>query len=126
MILQKIPESASIIADEAMISTVLRNLISNAIKFTNPEGEIIISVEKNYNELLVAISDNGVGIMPDILAKLFRIDESYSTSGTQNEKGTGLGLILCKEFIEKHNGKIWVESELGRGSTFYFTIPKEQ
>jgi two-component system, sensor histidine kinase and response regulator len=123
-ILQKFPRNAAVIADKAMISTVLRNLISNAIKFTNTDGEIIISVEQNQKEVIVSVADNGIGISPNMVNKLFRIDESYSTFGTQNEQGTGLGLILCKEFIEKHGGKIWVETELDIGSTFYFTIPK--
>jgi len=109
-----------------MIGTVLRNLISNAIKFTNSGGTIVISAEQKPDELLVTVSDNGVGIKNDTIEKLFRIDENNSTAGTQNEEGTGLGLILCKEFVEKHGGKIWVESEVGKGSKFYFTIPKEK
>ncbi|MDP2235207.1 MAG: PAS domain S-box protein [Bacteroidales bacterium] len=117
-----LPKEITVFADKSMISTVLRNLISNAIKFSGKGGEINISVEKNANEILVSISDNGVGIAPKRLDKLFRIDESDSTPGTNNEKGTGLGLILCKEFVEKHGGKIWVESEEGKGSTFYFTL----
>ena len=111
-----------VIADNGMISTVLRNLISNAIKFTSPDGKIIISAEKEQNEVTVSVKDTGIGIPESSLEKLFRIDENFSTSGTQNEKGTGLGLILCKEFIEKHGGKIWVDSKPGIGSTFYFTI----
>jgi signal transduction histidine kinase len=76
------------------------------------------------NECLVTVSDNGVGIKQETIEKLFRIDQNSSTMGTQNEKGTGLGLLLCKEFIEKHSGKIWVESDPGKGSKFHFTIPK--
>ena len=106
-----------------MIDTILRNLISNAIKFTYPGGKITVSVEEKQNELLVTVSDTGVGISKENRDKLFKIDQSYSTTGTQNEKGTGLGLILCKEFVEKHGGKIWVESEVNKGSTFYFTFP---
>jgi len=120
---KELPQNATVLADKAMISTILRNLISNAIKFTNQGGKIIISAEQKQDELLVTINDNGVGIKKADFEKLFRIDESYSTKGTQNEQGTGIGLILCKEFISKHNGKIWIESELGKGSTFYFTIP---
>jgi len=71
----------------------------------------------------VSVSDNGVGISKADIEKLFKIDQSYSTSGTKNEKGTGLGLILCKEFVKKHGGKIWVESEVGKGSDFKFTLP---
>ena len=110
-------------ADRLMISTVLRNLISNGIKFTQPGGTIIIKSEVKQFELIVSVTDTGVGISKERMAKLFEINENYSTSGTQNEKGTGLGLILCKEFIEKNNGKIWVESESGTGSTFFFSLP---
>ncbi len=118
------PQNTPAFADKAMMSTILRNLISNAIKFSNRGGEIVVSVEKKQTEWLISVSDNGVGINIDTVPKLFRIDESLSTTGTQDEKGTGLGLILCKEFVEKHGGKIWVESEVGIGSSFYFTIPE--
>jgi len=101
---------------------VLRNLISNAIKFTQPSGMITILISESHHELTVAVTDSGIGIPKESIDKLFRLDESYSTPGTQNEKGTGLGLILCKEFIDKHGGKIWVDSEAGKGSTFSFTI----
>jgi len=120
----KMPQSITVFADKDMIGTILRNLISNAIKFTNQGGTIVVSAKQKQGELMVTVSDNGVGIEADVLGNLFRIEESYSTSGTQNEQGTGLGLILCKEFIEKHGGKIWVESEVGKGSKFCFTIPK--
>ena len=120
---KEISGSISIYADVAMISTILRNLISNAIKFTSLSGKITISAEQKANELKITISDTGVGIPESAKNKLFRIDENYSTRGTQNEEGTGLGLILCKEFVEKIGGKIGVESELGKGSEFTFTIP---
>ena len=123
IITNKLSSDIQVYADKAMLSTVLRNLISNAIKFTKPEGRITILAEEKQNELTVSISDNGVGLSKERIDKLFEITEKYSTSGTQNEKGTGLGLILCKEFIEKNNGKIWVESEVGIGTTFYFSIP---
>ncbi len=126
----KLLPNTPVFADKAMINTVLRNLISNAIKFTHPGGNINISIEKKPNEIMVSVADNGVGIPKDSIDKLFRIDENFSTPGTQKEKGTGLGLILCKEFIEKHGGRIWVESEVSGPSaakaghsTFYFTIP---
>ena len=108
-----------------MIMTVIRNLTTNTITFT-PDGGIILirASEKNAN-LEVSISDTGVGMTDDTVQKLFRIDTSKSTLGTNNEKGTGLGLILCKEFVEKHRGRIRVESEVGKGSTFYFTLPKK-
>lgn len=117
-------DSLIIIADEHMVNTVLRNLISNAIKFTPRKGKITISAEQNDQNLVIIIKDTGVGIPTSNLKKMFEIDGGISTPGTEKEKGTGLGLILCKDFIEKHNGKIWVESEVGVGSSFYFTIPK--
>ncbi len=125
-IILEIPESVTIYADQDMLSTVLRNLISNAIKFTYFGGKITVSVQENPEEITVSIRDSGVGMKKEKLEKLFRIDSDSSTLGTNKEKGTGLGLILCKEFIEKHNGKIWVESEFGKGSVFRFTIPKQQ
>ncbi|MBK7625637.1 MAG: PAS domain-containing sensor histidine kinase [Bacteroidales bacterium] len=122
-ITNSIPHKVYVVADKPMISTVLRNLVSNSIKFTDPGGNIIISILENYKDLTVSIRDNGVGIPEERIDKLFRLDENYSTPGTLKEKGTGLGLILCKEFIAKHNGEIWVESKPGIGSIFYFSIP---
>jgi signal transduction histidine kinase len=118
----ELPHSIVVFADKQMTSTVLRNLISNAIKFTRHGGEINLSAKKKSNGILISVSDNGVGIAAERLIKLFRIDESNSTYGTEKERGTGLGLILCKEFVENHGGKIWAESEEGKGSTFYFTL----
>jgi len=119
-----------IYADKYMLSTILRNLISNAIKFTDEHGEVTISTRYLIQKqslgdkiLEVAIADTGVGIREEEIAKLFRIDKVFSTKGTQKEPGTGLGLILCKEFVEKHGGQIWVDSEPGKGSVFKFTIP---
>jgi signal transduction histidine kinase len=120
---KNLPRHAPAFADKEMINTVLRNLLSNAIKFTKPGGEIVISLTEKSNEITVSVKDSGVGISADRINKLFRIDESYSTPGTNNEKGTGLGVILCKEFIEKHGGKIWVESGEETGSTFSFSLP---
>ena len=125
-ILAKTTENLTAFADKAMISTILRNLVSNAIKYTHQGGEIVISCELTQNHLLVSVGDSGVGIDKDFLQKLFRIDENLSTPGTEDEKGTGLGLILCKEFVEKHGGKIWVESEVGKGSTFFISIPQRK
>ncbi len=118
-----LPPNAPVFADKAMISTVFRNLISNAIKFTPSGGKITISANEKQGELLVTVSDTGVGIPVNSIGKLFRIAENFSTPGTDKEQGTGLGLLLCKEFIEKHDGKIWVESVENKGSVFAFTIP---
>ncbi|HPD94616.1 MAG: tetratricopeptide repeat-containing sensor histidine kinase [Bacteroidales bacterium] len=120
-----IPENMYIQADYNMISTVIRNLVSNAIKFTPKGGEVRIEAELTADNdfVRIAVKDNGGGISEDTQSKLFSITGNVSTLGTENEIGTGLGLILCKEFVEKHNGKIWVESEVGKGSSFYFTIP---
>lgn len=122
-IVKVVPPETIVYADKAMVSTILRNLISNAIKFSYPGGEISVSVTKNLNGLIVAVSDTGMGIPNEVIGKLFRIDQNITTRGTQNEQGTGLGLILCKDFIEKHGGKIGIESEPGKGSRFYFNIP---
>jgi len=105
------------------VSTVIRNLMSNAIKFTPPGGRISVETERDQSKIKVSITDTGVGIPFSIAEKLFRIDTRHSTKGTADEKGTGIGLILCKEFIEKNGGTIGVQSEEGKGSTFYFTLP---
>lgn len=120
---RELPNNITVLADKAMMGTILRNLISNAVKFTYLGGTIFVSAEQKQDELMISVRDNGIGIKKDAIGKLFRIEENYSTYGTQNEEGTGLGLILCKEFVEKHRGIIWVESEMGKGSTFCFTIP---
>jgi len=110
-------------ADLNMFKTILRNLVSNAIKFTYANGRInIFAVRKNH-DAHITVSDNGIGIDQDNISKLWEISEPFTTTGTNGEKGTGLGLILCKEFVEKHGGKIWVESELSNGSKFHFTLP---
>jgi len=113
----------AVFADKQMISTVVRNLISNAIKFTHQGGEINISAEKRKNDVLISVSDNGIGIKTERLETLFRIDKTDSTDGTNDEMGTGLGLVLCKEFIEKHGGEMRVKSKPQKGSTFYFMLP---
>lgn len=118
-----VKENTFVIADFNMINTILRNIISNAIKFTKSGGKIEVNSQLKDQFLEISISDNGIGIPNDIIDKLFKIENKVTTSGTNKELGTGLGLILSSEFIEKHNGKIWVESELGKGSTFTFSIP---
>jgi PAS domain S-box-containing protein len=128
-----IPKKMIVVADENMLSNIIRNLVSNAIKFTPKEGFIKVSAGAHDGFVHISVSDNGIGIKPEAIEKLFKIETSFTTRGTENEKGTGLGLLLCKEFIEKHGGKIWVESGpdsppdsyrgKGKGSKFTFTIP---
>jgi len=117
--------------DNYFVDTILRNLLTNAIKFTHKGGIIEIGAKKLLNNDLtqsenfieIYIKDNGVGMSKDIMDKLFKIDQNVTMPGTAKEKGTGIGLILSKEFVEKHGGRIWVESELGQGSIFHFTLP---
>ena len=113
-----------ITCDKEMIKTVLRNYISNAIKFTPRGGKVVVNKEESDTEITISVVDNGFGIRKEIVNKLFDISKKVSTLGTENEKGTGLGLFLCREFIEKHNGSINIESKEGEGSTFSFTIEK--
>ena len=110
-------------ADENMVLTILQNLIANAIKFTNFNGDINIIVNILDNDIEISIIDNGVGIDEKDLDNIFKIDNQHSTIGTNKETGTGLGLILCKEMIEKNKGKIWVKSKVNEGSTFSFLLP---
>ncbi len=118
----KCSDSIFLHADCNMLKTILRNLISNAIKFTNEFGQIEISIEPNYNLSTITVSDNGVGISKEAITKIWNYSTSYSTNGTRNEKGFGLGLFLCRKFVEQHGGEIWVESEFGKGSKFIFTL----
>jgi signal transduction histidine kinase len=113
-------------ADQEMVTTILRNLLSNAIKFSWEGGQVVVRSRDQEGALRLEVEDNGKGISPHNQEKLFRVDESFSSAGTQQEKGTGLGLILCKEFVEKHGGEIWVESEENQGSCFIFTLPQNQ
>ena len=106
-----------------MLKTVLRNLISNAIKFTKSGGDVNVFVISKHNKVEISISDNGVGINDETRKKLFDASINLTSWGTANEKGSGLGLVLCKEFVEKLGGNIWVESEEGKGSDFKFTLP---
>ena len=116
-------ENLSVFADKNMIKTILRNLISNAIKFTRRNGQVVVDAAPDKRSMRISVSDTGIGISKESMLKLFRIDGNLSGRGTENEKGTGLGLFLCKEFVDKHGGKIWAESEPGKGSTFTFLIP---
>jgi len=113
----------TVFADKNMITTIMRNLVSNAIKFTEQGGHIEVSAIINNGKITITIADNGVGIEQTIITKLFDISEKITSLGTANERGSGLGLLLCKEFVDKHGGEIWVESELGKGSHFNFSLP---
>lgn len=117
-----IPEGTLVKADKNMLETILRNLVSNAIKYSNPGSSIEIQYADPSGIPLLSVTDHGVGMSPEQQNSLFLFGTNQSTYGTQNEKGTGLGLILCKEFVEKHGGKIWVESQKNIGTTFYFTL----
>jgi signal transduction histidine kinase len=116
--------SSQVQADIRMIGTVLRNLISNALKYTYKNGQINIKCEVSDKELKCSVSDSGMGIPKKQLKDLFKEDSQITTKGTEQEGGTGLGLILCHDFIQRHQGKIWAESEPGKGATFHFTIPQ--
>ena len=123
MLLNSVNPLINVLADTNMIRTVIRNLISNAIKYTRENGSITTS-SAIVNEMIeVRVEDTGIGIKSENLEKLFRIDVNYSTKGTADETGTGLGLILCREFINKNGGQIRAESEFGKGSCFIFTLP---
>ena len=123
-ILSEIPKLTYVSADEDMLNTIIRNLLTNSLKFTNKDGKIEINCIHQNSNFQIFISDTGVGMNDKVKANLFRLDVSQSTFGTENEAGTGLGLILCKEFVEKHGGTISVESEVGKGSKFCITLPK--
>ena len=106
-----------------MVETILRNFIANSIKFTNKGGRINISAKEEKGFVVISVSDTGMGMNPDKINRLFQIGQDISTLGTENEKGSGLGLILCKEFIELNKSKISVKSKLGEGTEFSFTLP---
>lgn len=123
-IFNEIPPAAMAYADFDMISTVFRNLLSNALKFTPPGGVIRLSEREDGEQIETSITDTGIGMKPEDLKKLFRIDVKFFRVGTSGEKGTGLGLVLCKELVVQNQGRLWVESEEGQGTTFRFTLPK--
>jgi len=118
-----VAERVIVFADINMLNTILRNLISNAIKFTRKGGNINIFSEQNNPEITISVSDNGTGVSAEILSHLFDNTQKHSLKGTANEKGTGLGLLICKKFVENHSGRIWAESKVGQGSIFKFTLP---
>ncbi len=122
----EVDESVYVHADRNMLEIVIRNLTSNAIKFSLPDSEVTICASPNEDDeslLSIAVVDHGIGIAPEDIEKLFRMDAHHSTPGTKEEAGTGLGLLLCQEMVEKSGGNIWVESQLGQGTTFTFTVP---
>jgi len=119
----EISAPGKLFADRNMLITILGNLVTNAIKYTNKNGKVRIEVIYVDDHVKISVIDNGVGIEPKMINKLFRINEKTSTKGTEKENGTGLGLILCKEFVEKHNGNIGVESQLAKGSNFWIMLP---
>ena len=115
--------NAKVRIDQDMIKTVLRNLVSNAIKFSNPESEVNVNIAEEEGQLLISVVDYGEGISQENQDKLFKADSHFTSFGTDNEEGSGLGLLLCKEFVTRNGGKIWFESKEGEGSTFCFNIP---
>ena len=116
-----------VFADDTMLNSILVNLLSNAIKFTNRGGQIIVNAkETEKSEIEISIADNGIGMSSELISKLFKIDEKVGRIGTEGEPSAGLGLLLCKEFIEEQNGRVWVESKEGHGTAFYFTLPLQK
>jgi len=118
-----IEDSLTIIADRNMMKTILRNLITNAIKFTHRNGKVVVEARHIDGNIEISVKDSGIGMSEETMSKLFLLDADLSAKGTENEKGTGLGLFLCKEFVEKHGGRIWAASEEDKGSVFYFNVP---
>ena len=119
-----IDEDLEIVCDKNMLTTIIRNLLSNAVKFTPKSGWIIVKVEDNKSDFVFSINDSGVGMSNEELNQLFRLSANRTNYGTDGEKGNGLGLILCKEFIEKHGGELSIESTEGIGTSVSFNIPK--
>ena len=115
--------NAKVRIDQDMIKTVLRNLVSNAIKFSNPASEVNVNITEEEGQILISVMDSREGISQENQDKLFKADSHFTSFGTDNEEGSGLGLLLCKEFVTRNGGKIWFESKEGEGSTFYFNIP---
>ena len=118
-----IPQKFDIMADRPMLDTIIRNLISNAIKFTRKNGKVEISAHEENSGILIRVKDNGIGMSNELIDRLFKIDNMANRLGTDGEPSTGLGLAICKELVEKHQGKIWATSQVNKGSVFYFFIP---
>ena len=122
----EIPKDLMVYADSNMLRTVIRNLVSNAIKFTPYQGKITLEAQSlENNNTLISIKDTGIGMTPDIIEHLFQLDGKTNRKGTHGEPSSGIGLLLCKEFVTRHGGRIWVDSAEGKGSTFYFTFPTQ-
>jgi len=118
-------EGLKVFADTDLLQTIFRNLVSNAVKFTSKGGKVSLSANVNADNIIqISIHDTGIGMSSEMLDGLFRINIKTNRKGTDGEPSAGLGLLLCKEFVEMHGGQIWVESEVGKGSTFYFTLPE--
>ena len=114
-----IPDNLQVFADSNMANSIFRNLIGNAIKFSNRNGKILISAEESAGEVIISVQDGGIGMDKEILNGLFKLNSNIKRTGTEKEPSSGLGLLLCKDFVEKNGGKIWAESKVGLGSTFY-------
>ncbi|MFM8347491.1 MAG: sensor histidine kinase, partial [Bacteroidota bacterium] len=124
-LINEVPETLAIRADRNMMNLLVRNLVTNSIKFTDNGGYVKVNAEESGKEVIIAVEDNGVGMSPEIQETLLEKKSiNYTTRGTANEKGTGLGLSLCKEFLERNNGRIWLKSSEGVGTTFYIAVPR--
>jgi signal transduction histidine kinase len=124
-IINNIKEIYHVSGDANMINTIIRNLVSNAMKFTHSGGTITLDAQKNNDFIEISVSDSGIGMTSEQMDELFRLKKTKSRKGTDGERGTGLGLILCKDFVEKHGGKLWVNSIMGKGTTFEFSLPEK-
>ena len=125
MLSHAVPDGLTVIADKAMLNTVLRNLLSNAVKFSGTGDTVLVDAQRKNGTVQVSVRDTGIGMNQDDLSRLFALDQVRSQTGTQGERGSGLGLILCQEFVQKHGGRIWVQSSPNQGSTFTFTLPED-
>jgi signal transduction histidine kinase len=119
----EIPDNVYVFADYEILSIIIRNLISNGIKFTQKGGSVSCKAYQEDGKTVLEVFDTGIGMSPEVLARLFKIEETFSTEGTGHELGTGLGLVICREFTETLGGTITVESNVGKGTSFYITLP---
>ena len=122
-IINLVPDDLKIFTDKRVFQTIVRNLVSNSVKFTKQGGEITLQASRTDEKMIhISVQDNGIGMTREMIGNLFRLGSEVSRRGTDNEPSTGLGLIICNDFIEKNGGKLWVESEVDKGSTFHFTV----